>query len=69
RPGDWVRVTSARASLVLEAAADPGVPRGSASVDFNQPGEGAADLIDATQLITDVRVETVSRKPAGGGAR
>ncbi len=69
RPGDLVRVASARAALVLEAAADPGVPRGSASVDFNQPGEGAADLIDAAQLITDVRVETVSRTPAGGSAR
>ncbi|HEX2272493.1 MAG TPA: NADH-quinone oxidoreductase subunit NuoG [Acidimicrobiales bacterium] len=67
RPGDLVRVASARAALVLEAAADPGVPRGSASVEFNQPGEGAADLIDATQLVTDVRVETVSRTPTSGG--
>ncbi len=68
RPGDWVRVTSARAALVLEAAADDGVPRGSAVVDFNQPGEGAADLIDATAPVTDVRVETVSGgAPAPGG--
>jgi anaerobic selenocysteine-containing dehydrogenase len=61
RPGDLVRVTSARASLVLEAASDPGVPRGSASVDFNQPDEGAGDLIDATQGVTEVRVETATR--------
>ena len=66
RPGELVRVTSARAALLLEAAADPGVPRGSASVDFNQPGEGAADLIDATQTVTDVRLETVSRTPPPG---
>ncbi|HWC10076.1 MAG TPA: NADH-quinone oxidoreductase subunit NuoG [Acidimicrobiales bacterium] len=67
RPGDWVRVTSGRAALVLEAAADDGVPRGSAVVDFNQPGEGAADLIDATAPVTDVRVETVGAgAPAPG---
>ena len=67
RPGDWVRVTSVRAALVLEAAADDGVPRGSAVVDFNQPGDGAADLIDATAPVTDVRVETVSRVAADPG--
>ena len=64
RPGDLVRVTSPRAALLLEAAADAGVPRGSAAVDFNPPGEGAADLIDASQPVTDVRVETVSSASA-----
>jgi len=48
RPGDLVRVTSARASLVLEAVSDAGVPRSSAVVDFNQP-------------VTEVRVETATR--------
>ena len=57
--GGQVRVTSSRASMVVDVAADPGVPRGSVSITFNQPGEGAADLIDATTPITDVRVETV----------
>ena len=61
RPGDLVRVTSSRASLVLEAVSDPGVPRSSAAVDFNQPDEGAGDLIDATQVVTEVRVETATR--------
>jgi len=61
KPGDLVRITSARAALVLPARADAGVPRGSVVVDFNQPGEGAADLVDAGQPVTDVRVETVSR--------
>ncbi len=64
RPGDLVRVTSARASLVLEAASDAGVPRSSAVVDFNQPDEGAGDLIDATQGVTEVRVETATRNRA-----
>ena len=34
-------------------------PRGSASLIFNLAGEGAADLIDATAAVTDVRLETV----------
>jgi NADH-quinone oxidoreductase subunit G len=59
--GDLVRVTSARAGLVLEAVADAALPRGSAAVDFNQPGEGAADLIDAAEPVIDIRLETVSR--------
>jgi NADH-quinone oxidoreductase subunit G len=58
--GGQVRVTSSRASMVLTVCADAGVPRGSASITFNQPGEGAADLIDATAPVTDVRVETVN---------
>jgi anaerobic selenocysteine-containing dehydrogenase len=58
--GERVRVTSARTSLVLEAAADPGVLRGSAVLAFNAPGDGAAELIDADQPVTDVRIETMS---------
>ncbi len=57
--GDRVRVTSSRGSVFLEAVADAAVLRGSAALTFNQPGEGAADLIDASQPVTDVRVETV----------
>ena len=57
--GDRVRVTSARTSLVLDAAADPAVLRGSAVLVFNAPGPGAAELIDASQPVTDVRIETV----------
>jgi len=41
--GDPVRVRSARATLVLPAEADPGIPRGVAAVDFNLPvGAGGA---------------------------
>jgi len=56
--GDRVRVTSTRTSLTMEARADPGVPRGSVAITFNLAGQGAADLIDATQPVTDVRLET-----------
>jgi anaerobic selenocysteine-containing dehydrogenase len=59
--GDRVRVTSSRTSLTLEVAADTGVPRGSVALPFNLPGEGAADLIDGTQPVTDLRVETTDR--------
>jgi anaerobic selenocysteine-containing dehydrogenase len=59
RSGGQVRVISPRTSMVLEVRADVGVPRGSASLIFNLPGEGAADLIDATAPVTDVRIETL----------
>jgi NADH-quinone oxidoreductase subunit G len=63
--GDRVRVSSSRASLVLEAVADRHVMRGSAVLDFNQPGEGAAELIDSAQPVTDLRVETVGTGASG----
>jgi len=61
RPGNQVRVTSPRGSLVLAVIHDPAIARGSAVLDFNLPGEagGAADLIDASQPVTEVRLETV----------
>ena len=58
--GDRVRVTSSRTSLTLEVAADAGVPRGSVALPFNLPGDGAADLIDGAQPVTDLRVETTT---------
>jgi hypothetical protein len=45
--------------MVLEVQADPGVARGSASLTFNQAGDGAADLIDVTAAVTDLRLETI----------
>jgi len=56
--GARVRVRSSRSTLTAEIAADPGVPRGAASVVFNQPGLHVAALIDAAERVTDVRVET-----------
>jgi NADH-quinone oxidoreductase subunit G len=64
RTGDRVRVSSSRTSLILDVAADPRVLRGSAVLTFNAPGEGAAELIDGSQPVTDVRIETV--KPGRG---
>ena len=58
--GDQVRVTSSGDRSTLGAVADSSVLRGSAVLPFNQPGPGAADLIDARQPVTDVRVETVA---------
>jgi anaerobic selenocysteine-containing dehydrogenase len=58
--GDRVRVTSSRRSLALDVVADAGVLRGSAVLVFNAPGEGAAELIDANQPVTDLRLETVT---------
>ncbi|HEX3623647.1 MAG TPA: NADH-quinone oxidoreductase subunit NuoG [Acidimicrobiales bacterium] len=59
--GERVRVTSSRTSLVLDASADSRVLRGSAVLAFNAPGEGAAELIDAGQPVTDVRIETMNQ--------
>ncbi len=58
--GARVQVTSGRGRVVLEAVADPGVPQGSVALAWNQPGPGAADLIDATLAVTEVRLETLS---------
>jgi len=59
--GDRVKVSSQRGSATVEVEVDEGLPRGSASLTFNEPGDAdAADLIDATQPVTALRVETVS---------
>ncbi len=55
--GGRVRVVSSRGSVTAQLVADAGVPRGVASITFNQPGVRAADLVDSAQLVTDVRVE------------
>ena len=57
-PGSQVKVTSSRTTLLVDAVPDAGVSRGTVTLGFNRPGTRAADLIDATELVTDVRVET-----------
>ena len=57
--GDDVQVTSSQASFTAEVVLDDGVPRGSASMVFNQPEIEVAELIDAKALVNEVRVETV----------
>lgn len=56
--GDRVNVTSTRTTLVLPVAADEGVPRGIATMPYNQPDLAAGALIDGSAMVTDVRVET-----------
>ena len=60
--GDHVRLRSSRSALDLEALADDGVLRGTAVVGFNLDVDdtpGVASLIDVTQPVVDVRLETV----------
>ncbi|MBW3581212.1 MAG: NADH-quinone oxidoreductase subunit NuoG [Actinobacteria bacterium] len=63
--GTKLQVTSGQGRVVLVAVADAGVPQGSALVTFNQPGPGAADLIDSDGAVTEVRIETLG---GAGGA-
>ncbi|MEY2582706.1 MAG: NADH-quinone oxidoreductase subunit [Ilumatobacteraceae bacterium] len=56
--GDDVKVTSKRASMVFKVVADESVVRGSAWVPFNQPGPSIGELIDSSDVVTDVRVES-----------
>jgi NADH-quinone oxidoreductase subunit G len=57
--GAEVRVTSERGTLTLPLRADDATAAGTAFLCFNLPGEGAADLIDATRPVTDLRVESI----------
>jgi NADH-quinone oxidoreductase subunit G len=57
--GTEVKVTSTRGSQVVAIAPDPGVPEGTARLDFSADGSGAAALIDASTAVTDLRVETI----------
>jgi NADH-quinone oxidoreductase subunit G len=57
-----LKVSSARTSLVLEAEADAGVPRGLAWLAFNRAdaeGRGAGELIDSGAGAIDLRVENL----------
>ncbi|MGI8938423.1 MAG: NADH-quinone oxidoreductase subunit NuoG [Iamia sp.] len=56
--GTRVQAASARATITLPVVADAGVPRGVVAIAHRRKG-GAADLIDVTQPVTEVRVETV----------
>ncbi|HSH22567.1 MAG TPA: NADH-quinone oxidoreductase subunit NuoG [Acidimicrobiales bacterium] len=58
--GTKLQVSSSQGRVVLEAVTDMAVPQGSAVVVFNQPGPGAADLIDAGAPVTEVRIQTLS---------
>jgi anaerobic selenocysteine-containing dehydrogenase len=57
--GGRVKVTSSRGSLTVEAHASTAIPKGAAALSVNQPGPDPFDLIDATQPVSDVRIETI----------
>jgi NADH-quinone oxidoreductase subunit G len=58
--GDAVRVSSSRGAITIAAEVDLAVPKGVAVLAFDQPGAGAADLIDASATVTDIRLETIA---------
>ena len=57
-PGNVVRIISARTTVTLPVTGDAGLPRGALAMTFNVGTPGAADLIDATAGVTEVRVES-----------
>jgi NADH-quinone oxidoreductase subunit G len=57
--GRAVRVSAARTHLTVEAVPDEAVPRGSAWLAFNQQNVTAAELVDASLPVNDVRVENL----------
>ncbi|MCU1458843.1 MAG: NADH-quinone oxidoreductase, chain [Actinomycetia bacterium] len=58
--GGNVRVISARGATVLAVRGDEHTPAGTAFMLFDQPGEGAADVIDINQSVMDLRLESLS---------
>jgi len=56
--GHEVRVKTSKGVLMAQITVDGGVPRGAAAVFVNQPGIAITSLIDATERVTDLRVDT-----------
>jgi NADH-quinone oxidoreductase subunit G len=60
KSGARVRLVSSRTTVEVPVTAWTGVPRGSISITFNQPGTvSAADIVDVSQPVTDLRLETL----------
>ncbi|MGE0140366.1 MAG: NADH-quinone oxidoreductase subunit NuoG [Ilumatobacteraceae bacterium] len=57
--GAEVKLSSARAGIVVTIRPDPTVLRGTVWVPFNQPGGTVGELIDSTAAVTDVRIENL----------
>jgi predicted molibdopterin-dependent oxidoreductase YjgC len=57
--GSTVRVTTERGSKDLTVHSDAGLARWTVWMPFNQPGGSANDLISASGLVADARIETV----------
>jgi NADH-quinone oxidoreductase subunit G len=58
--GGSVRVITARGTTVLAVRGDDHTPAGTAFMIFDQPGEGAAEIIDISQSVMDLRLESLS---------
>ena len=56
--GQTLRVKSPRGGVEVEIVTDATVLRGTAAVHTNQPDVAVNRLIDATQPVTDIRIET-----------
>jgi NADH-quinone oxidoreductase subunit G len=57
--GERVKVTSGRGSITVPVRAAKGVTPGVAELHFSADGTGAAELVDASVTVTDLRVETL----------
>ena len=57
--GGSVRITTERGSRVLTVHPDSGLARWTVWMPFNQPGGGVNDLISASGIVADARIETV----------
>ncbi len=57
--GDRVRATSAKGSVEVAVAADAAIPQGVAFLAANRAGAGIGELVDPTEAVTDLRVETL----------
>jgi predicted molibdopterin-dependent oxidoreductase YjgC len=57
--GASVKVTSSQTSLTISVRVDPRLSPGVARFTFAPGAAGAADLIDSSAMVTDVRVETL----------
>jgi NADH-quinone oxidoreductase subunit G len=55
--GGRVKVVSPRSTITVEVKASGAISKGAAALVVNQSGPDPADLIDATQPVTDVRLE------------
>ncbi len=60
--GSIVRVSTARGSLDLPVAAEPGLAPGTVAVTFNLPGASAAGLIDSRGPVTKVAVSATAER-------
>ena len=55
--GQEVRIVGSRGAVVVAVTPDEHVARGSVRLPFNVPGTSAAEIVDLTSPVTDVRVE------------